>query len=128
MAKLAPRNLNAIASGKYTPQQLYECLKDIVASHNNIAQQVNAEPVGVTPAPLPHSSLSVVGGGGILDVAITKDTPAYRGEENFFDYSNDNGVTWHTKSIGPAKNWRGSLGSGTFLVRSYASHSASGSS
>lgn len=128
MASLSPRNMAAIASGKYTPQQLFECLSDIVRSGNNVAQQVNAEPVGRTPAPLPHSALSVVGGGGIVDVAMTKDTPAYQGEENFFDYSNDNGATWHTKATGPARNWRGNLGTGPFLIRSYASHPTSGSS
>ncbi len=128
MPDLAPRNLSAIRSGNYTPQQLHDCLADIVASHNYVAQQLNASPVGVTPPPQPHASLSVKGGAGILDVAVSDDSPQYRGKEHFFDYSMDNWQTVHTKSMGPAKNWRGSLGSGTFQVRSYSQYATSGPS
>jgi hypothetical protein len=125
VSNLNPRNLAAIRAGNYTPQQLAECIKDIVDAHNNISQQKNAAPVGTIPAPEPHSKISVLGGGGILDVALTDNSPQYQGKEHFFDYSTDGFQTFRTKSLGPAKNWRGSLGSGQFSIRSYTQYDSS---
>jgi hypothetical protein len=90
-----------------------------------MGQQLNASPVGQTPAPQPHSGISVLGGGGIVDVALKDDSPQYRGKEHFFDYTTDDWKTFHTKSMGPAKNWRGTLGTGTFKFRSYTQHPTS---
>lgn len=125
MAKLTVRNLSFIRQ-KYP--EIGEAISDLQNSHNNVAAQVNAEPVGVTSPPQPHSNISVLGGGGILDVALTDNSPQYRAKEHFFDYSQDGFKTFHTKSLGPAKNWRGSLGSGNFQVRSYTQYATSGPS
>ena len=126
MADLAPRNMSAIKAGTATPAQMHEAILDIVSSMNNLGQQTSAAPVGTNPPPTPHSKLSVKGGGGIVDVAITDNDDSYRGKEHFFDYSQDGFKTWHTKSLGPAKNWRGQLGDGPFEVRSYAQHPTTG--
>lgn len=122
MADLSPRRMAYIRS-QYP--ELHDALIDIVNSVNNLGTQTNAAPVGVIETPTPHSGLSVLGGGGIMDVAITDNSPQNRGREHFFDYSTDGFKTFHTKSMGPAKNWRGALGNGTFQVRSYPSYATS---
>lgn len=127
MADLKPRNLEAIRSGTATPAQMYECISDLVAAQNNVAQQTNSAPIGQNTPPPSHSALSVKGGAGIFDIAVTDNNPKYRGAENFFEYSMD-GQEWHTRSMGPSRNWRGSLGQGPFQFRSYSAHPTTGAS
>ena len=92
---------------------------------NNMGQQGNISPVGATPPPQPHAALSVKGGASMVDVKMTDPSDQYRGNENFFDYSFDGFKTFHTKHVGAANNWRGSLGSGMVSIRSYAQQSTS---
>jgi hypothetical protein len=122
MANLSLRNMARI---RQQYPDIAEALADLMASHNSVAQQVNASPVGATPSPAPHAAISVRGGAGILDVALSDNSPQYAGKEHFFDYSQDGFKTFHTKSLGPAKNWRGSLGTGSFQVRSYTQYPTS---
>jgi hypothetical protein len=122
MAKLSIPGLASIIQ-QYP--DIGKALETLQNATNNVANQTNASPVGVTDPPTPHSAISVKGGAGIMDVAITDNSPQTRGKLHFFDYSTDGFKTFHTKSIGPAKNWRGTLGNGTFQVRSYAQHDTS---
>ena len=55
MPDLALKNLASIRQ-KYP--EIAEALDQIVSSHNHVAQQTNASPVGETPAPPPHTALS----------------------------------------------------------------------
>jgi hypothetical protein len=118
MANLAPRNLSQIRA---TNSALGECLTDIVHAHNNTAQQVNASPVGTTPAPVPHSSLQVVGGGGFFRVQIVDHAPGFRGKENFVEVSETADFTApHVIHLGASQSWYGNLGSKMLHFRSYA--------
>ena len=108
--------------------QIAEALDDHERAINNTAAQVNASPVGLTPAPRPHAANSVAGGAGILDVSVTDNSQQYQGNQHFFDYSTDGFKTFHTQPMGPSKNWRGSKGTGTFQVRSYTQYPTSGPS
>jgi len=93
---------------------------------NNIGQQTNAAPVGVTPPPQAHASLSVKGGAGIFDVAIADDSPKFIGHSNFVEYSQDSSFSnAHVISLGPSRNWRGSLGAGPYNFRSYSAYPTS---
>ena len=129
MADLNARNLAAIKSGSATPQQLYEALIDLQAAHNNIAQQTNAAPVGENPEPTGHSAISVKGGAGMYDVQLTDNSPKYRDHHNFVEYSTDEGFSnAHVVSLGPSRNWRGSLGAGPYHFRSYSQYPTTGPS
>jgi hypothetical protein len=104
-------------------------LQYLQQAHNNVAQQVNASPIGITPAPLPHSAISVKGGAGILDIAITDTTPQFRGKSNFIEISDNASYSNpHVVEIGAGRNWRQNVGPGEFHVRSYAAHPTSGPS
>lgn len=108
----------------FTPEQ-QAFLRALVASHNNVASQVNASPVGVTPPPQPHAKLSVVAGGGITDVQITDNSDSYRDKQHCFEYTFDNWQTVQAKDLGTSQNWRGSLGVGNLQIRSKARYSTS---
>lgn len=126
-ASLSPRNLAAIRSGNYTPAQLHECLSDIIGSVNNIGPQANAAPVGSYPQPQPHSKLSVLGGNGIFDIAMTDESPQYRGNENFVDYSETADFSdFHTIHVGASNNHRVNLGKKALHFRSYPSYPTTG--
>lgn len=123
MADSKYRNRSAIAS-KYP--EVAEALDDLNSASNNIAQQTNAAPIGSSPAPAPHAGLTVTGGSGIFDAAIDDNSPKYRGHSNFLEYSNDSSFSSaHVIHLGPSRNWRGSLGTGTYHFRSYSSYPTS---
>jgi hypothetical protein len=119
---MADASIPHLASIKLTNPDLGRALEYLQTAMNNVARQTNASPVGTTPAPQPHAANSVVGGAGILDVSVTDNSPQYQGLHHFFDYSNDGWKTTHTQSMGPSKNWRGNLGSDTFVVRTYSQY------
>lgn len=90
---------------------------------NNLGQQTNAAPVGSNPPPTAHTSLTVMGGAGIFDAKIVDNSPKYQGHSNFLEYSdNASFENAHVIHLGPSRNWRGNLGTGTYHFRSYASY------
>jgi hypothetical protein len=123
MANAATPNLSSILQ-KYP--DIGRALQYHQDALNNIGQQSNASPVGAPPAPAPHVGLTVKGGGGIFDAAIDDNSPKYRGHSNFLEYSdNPSFSNAHVIHLGPSRNWRGSLGPGTFHFRSYSSYPTS---
>jgi hypothetical protein len=123
MANLQPRNLKQIAS---TDSLLGPCLTDIVDAHNNIAQQTNASPVGITPSPDKHADLKVSGGNGFFSVQITDNSPSFRGKENFLEVSEDRAFTTpHVIHLGASQSWYGNLGAKTLHFRSYSQYPTS---
>jgi len=87
---------------------------------NNIAQQVSAEPVGVTPAPAKLTKLSVAGGAGIVHATITDPAPGYRGNSYHMETIPTTGnwdVDAHPIHLGPARAYRGALGPGMYHFR-----------
>lgn len=125
MADLSLRNLSFI---KQKDQHTGQALQDIQTAINNMAQQLNAQPVGVMPAPQPHSGLSVKGGAGVLDIAITDNTPQFRGKSNFADITNTLTGATHTVELGAGRNIRVPVGPGKFRVSSYGAYPTSGPS
>lgn len=126
MADLSPRYLRQIKA-KYP--DIGNCLQDVVDAHNNVAQQANASPVGVTPGPVSHSALKVTGGNGFFSAQITDNSPSFRGKENFLEVSEDaafpeNKV--HVMHLGASQSWYGYLGPKKLHFRSYPAYPTSG--
>lgn len=124
-ASLNPRNLQQIRG---RDEVLGNCLKDIVDAHNNVAQQVNASPVGITPSPQSHAALSVVGGGGYFSATITDNSDSFRGKEHFLVASEDKsfGSGGHMIHLGASKTWYGYLGPKVLHFASYPSYPTTG--
>lgn len=124
MANLSPRNLNQIRA---KDPVLGNCLTDIVAAHNSVAQQTNASPVGVTPEPVQHAALAVTGGAGYFHAQITDNAPSFRGKENFLEVSEDTAFSApHVIHLGASQSWYGNLGAKTLHFRSYSAYPTSG--
>lgn len=124
MADLAPRFLQKIRSQN---QDLGDCLKDIVDAHNNIAQQGNTSPVGLTPAPTPHAALNVTGGNGYFAVQIVDNSPTFRGKEHFVAVSESQDMSnAHKIHLGASKTWYGFLGAKKLHFASYPSYPTTG--
>jgi len=101
-------------------------LKYLQGVVNNIGQQTNAAPIGSTPPPQAHASLSVKGGAGIYDIAIADNSPKFIGHSNFVEYSQDASFSnAHVISLGPSRNHRASLGAGPYNFRSYSAYPTS---
>lgn len=96
--------------------------------HNNVAQQTNAAPIGQTPAPPAPAQLSVTGGAGIIHAVINDPSPTYRGN-NYHMEILPAGGNWdtdaHPISTGPARAYRGSMGSGIYHVRACSGYNTS---
>lgn len=123
MADLTPRNLQQIRA---RDPQLGDCLADITQAHNNVAQQTNASPVGITPAPGQHAALNVVAGAGCFSAKITDNDPSFRGKEHFLEVSEDQAFTApHVIHLGASQSWYGYLGSKTLHFRSFAQYPTS---
>jgi hypothetical protein len=123
MPDLKPRNMAQIRS-EYP--MVYEALADIAGSGNRVAQQVNASPVGETPAPTAPSAIRVVAGGGITHISITHNDPRYRGIHYFAEASpNKDFQNAHPIPMGTAREWRGSLGTVPLFFRAFAQHPTS---
>lgn len=115
-----------LAAIQQKDQDTGRALQYIQNAINNLGVQTNAAPVGATPVPQAHAGLSVKGGAGIFDVAIADNSPKYQGHSNFVEYSPDASFSnAHVISLGPSRNWRGSLGSGTYHFRSYSAYPTS---
>ena len=126
MAQLNPRNMAYIRS---VDPRLHEALTDIVNAHNNVAQQVNADPTSVTPPPPKIAGLNVVEQNGVFDAQITDHSAFNRGSSYMLEYAQTpNFQSAHTVHLGPARNWRGNLGQGPLYWRAYSSYGSSASS
>lgn len=125
MAKASIPNLASILA-KYP--EIGKALQYIEEVHNNVAQQVNAEPVGQTPAPPSLAKLSVTGGAGIAHAVVHDPSPTYRGNSYHLEVIPAGG-NWETDahpiSTGPARAYRGSLGTGTYHFRACSGYNTS---
>ena len=122
-------SIPGLASIRKQYPDLGRALQYLEDVQNNVALQTNASPVGLTEPPLPHTALSVKGGGGMVDVAITDTTPQYRAKNHFVEYADNPSFTnAHKVDLGAGQNWRGMIGNGTFHFRSYSAYPTSGPS
>jgi hypothetical protein len=112
----------------WTPEigaKLAEALISIQTAHNNIEAQVNGNSTGGPKPPPKVSGVQVAGGGGFLHVAITDDTPIYRGIRYFAEHASDPQFTdGHVVPMNEARNVTIPVG-GTRYVRVYSSYPSS---
>lgn len=126
---LKVRNLNQIRSGNYSGQELFECLSDIVASHNTISSQTNASSDGQTPAPPAINALKVVAQDGIYHASITDQNQVYRGVSYHLQYATDAGFSKPTTvHLGPSRDFRAHLGNQNLYFRAFSDYPTSAAS
>jgi hypothetical protein len=122
MSDLSPNGLSEL---KGRDPLTYRIIKQILDSHNALAQQLNGNPTGSeVPAPQAHAANSVKGGAGILDIQVTDKTPQFRGVEHFADIVPVGG-SWEkaqTIHMGATTNHRAFIGKGQYQVRTYAQY------
>lgn len=125
MAKASIPNLSSILAKYPEIGRAFQYSEDV---HNNLAQQVNAEPVGATPAPPPLAKLQVTGGAGIIHAVMHDPSPTYRGNSYHMEVIPSDG-NWETDAhpihTGPARAYRGSLGPGTYHFRACSGYNTS---
>ena len=117
-------NLDII--GQQNPA-VYEALQSIIAGVNNLATQTNAEPSGSQNASPPTiAGFHVVESGGIHDLQITDNAPAYRGVNYFAEYSQTPDFSnAYQIDLGSSQNHRANLGSGVYYWRASSSYGTS---
>lgn len=99
--------------------QAYESLLSIVKSANSIAATTGVGALSPAPAPNNSGSIDVTAADGIFDVAITDPNPQ-RGEYYFLEYDLTGSFSDAiVVALGPSRNWRSMLGSGTYFFRWY---------
>jgi hypothetical protein len=93
-----------------------------------MGQQDNTAPIGATPAPPAISQLSASGGAGVIHALINDPSPTYRGNSYTIELM-PTGGDWATSALpihlGPARAWRGFVGSGTYDVRACSGYNTS---
>ncbi len=97
----------------------YNALKSIEEAINNYSDQGNLDPTSATQAaPAPVSAINVVATGGIHDIQITDNSPAYAGLQYAADYSQTADFqNFHTIDMGTSQNHRANLGPGQYFWR-----------
>ncbi len=128
MPNLSPRNASTVRQGTATTQQLCEFASDLLTSHNYVAQQANASPIGQTPAAQAPTSMKATGGAGIVHISLGDASQAYRGNQYHIEIM-PHGGNWATDAhpihTGPARAFRGMMGTGKYVARACAGYSTS---
>ena len=109
---------------------LYDALQSIITGVNNVATQTNAEPsASQNAAPPPIGGFNVVESGGIHDLQITDNAPAYRGVNYFAEYSQTPDFSnAHQIDLGASQNYRANLGTGVYYWRASSAYGTSSAS
>lgn len=104
--------------------QIIQALED---AHNRVADQANVDPTGAqVAAPSQISGINVVESGGIHDIQIVDQSPAYRGVNYRADYSQTPDFqNFHTIDLGTSQNHRANLGPGKYYWRASSKYHAS---
>jgi len=107
--------------------RLYAWAKALMESHNNVAFQANAEPVGTKEAPPQIGALNVVASGGYHHFTIQDNSPVQRGLEYFIEWdTSPNFTNPQQESLGPDRTWRPQLGvKGPIYARAYSAYKSS---
>lgn len=125
---MANASIPRLASILQTHPDIGRALQYCQDRDNNIAQQVNAEPVGQTPAPPSLAQLVVTGGAGIAHAIIHDPSPTYRGNNYHLEVIPADG-NWETDahpiSTGPARAYRGAIGEGLYHFRACSGYNTS---
>lgn len=110
--------------------KISEAFDDVLSQISSIQRQTNSDPTGNTPPPPTPGSLTVTAAHGIFDAAIQDNTsPIKRGAQYFLQYSTTPSFDAPvTVSLGPSRNWRGSLGNQKLYWRAHSSYPTSAKS
>jgi hypothetical protein len=104
--------------------RLYEALADLEARNTTLAQQVNGNPTGEPAAPPNVGGLNVTGRDGSLHVAITDNSPIYRGIQYHLEHAdNPHFINPIPISMGTARHVTIPIGNQTRYVRVASSYS-----
>ncbi len=105
----------------------FQSLEDAI---NRVSDQGNIDPTGAqVAAPAPVSNISVVESGGIHDIQIADQSPAYRGVRYHAEYSQTPDFqNSHTIDLGTSQNHRANLGPGKYYWRASSSYPSSDTS
>jgi len=117
MAQFTIPNISYIRS--QMDSKLANALEAINDRVGVIADQGNIDPQSATQAaPPPVGAINVVESGGIHDIKITDESPAYAGLNYTADYSQTADFqNFHTIDMGVSQNHRANLGPGTYYWR-----------
>lgn len=104
---------------RQSDQRMYTALKAIEQAINNHSDQGNLDPTSASQAaPQPISGIRVVAKGGIHDIQITDNSPAYAGLNYTAEYSQTPDFqNFHTIDMGISQNHRVTLGDGQYYWR-----------
>lgn len=107
--------------------KLAQIIQSLEDAHNYAADQSNVDPTGAqVAAPSQISSINVVESGGIHDIQIVDQAPAYRGINYRADYSQTADFqNFHTIDLGTSQNYRANLGPGKYYWRANNKYHAS---
>ena len=106
--------------------EVAQALDDICKQLENVANQTNSSPIGVTNPPPTPNSLNVTAAHGIFDAKITDNNPVSRGINYFLQYSPSPSFNSPTTiDLGQSRNHRVSLGNQTLYWRAHSSYPTS---
>ena len=100
-------------------KKYYDALTAIEGAVNNYSDQGNLDPTSaVQAAPPPISGINVTEAGGIHDIKIMDNSPAYAGINYTAEYSQTADFqNYHTIDMGVSQNHRANLGPGQYYWR-----------
>lgn len=99
-----------------------EKISQLADTLGRVADQGNINLTGSQQgAPSQISAFNVVESGGIHDLQIIDDSPAYAGLNYHVEYSQDN-QNWHKIDLGTAQNHRANLGAGKYYWRASSAY------
>lgn len=102
----------------------------IINGINNIANHLGVDPDGKVEPPPPHAALNVQPGQDMAHVSINNPAPLNKNIQNFVEWSNDSGFSWHVEHLNaqnekvltlPTKNGDGTK-THDYIFRSYSQY------
>lgn len=106
--------------------KLYSALKAVVEAVNNLGRGTGVDPAGAISPPSAPAAISVHGGDGIFDIAITDNSPLVRGISYFVESDTTPAFAQpHVYALGPSRNARLALGNLTLYWRAYSQYPGS---
>jgi hypothetical protein len=120
---MAIRNLEWLRALPEIGGRLYEIISDLDNQHRNLAQQVNGSGNKQPNAPPAIGGLKVTGSNGHFSIAITDDSPFFRGINYFLEHAdNPHFINPHVIDLGASRNHNVFLGNVTRYFRAYSSY------
>lgn len=123
---MSVRNLDFIRNIPVFGTRLYEALRDLDNQHQALASQTNGNSTGQPLAPPAINSLKVVANAGHFNVAITDQSPIYRGISYFIEHADNPAFTNpQVEHIGASRNATFFFGNVTRYWRAYSAYGSS---